>query len=295
LGALRTAKEAPCAKRETSFRKAKIMTQQLRRLAPRQTAGGRPKVQSVDRTLDVLEALASRRGATGISELSQLVGLHVSTVHRLLATLVDRGYVRQDPESSRYHLGSRVFTLASAADTHLDLRLVARPYLERLMRNSGETANLVTASDDEVVYLDQVASMHLVKMFTSPGMRAPLYCTGSGKAMLAFRPAEDIERVLAAHLAPRTPKTLATRSALETELARIRERGVALDDEEMEEGVRCIAVPIFDRRGDVTGAISVSGPTTRMTLERVERLAPVVKTLGNELSGQLGFQGAAPP
>jgi IclR family acetate operon transcriptional repressor len=276
-----------------SFRKAKIMTQQLRRLAPRQTAGGRPKVQSVDRTLDVLEALASRRGATGISELSQLVGLHVSTVHRLLATLVDRGYVRQDPESSRYHLGSRVFTLASAADTHLDLRLVARPYLERLMRNSGETANLVTASDDEVVYLDQVASMHLVKMFTSPGMRAPLYCTGSGKAMLAFRPADDVERVLAAHLAPRTPKTLATRAALEAELARIRERGVAIDDEEMEEGVRCIAVAIFDRRGEVTGAISISGPTTRLTLERVERLSPVVKTLGSELSGQLGFEGGA--
>ena len=195
------------------------MTQQLTRPAPRKTAGGRPKVQSVDRTLDVLEALASRRGATGISELSQLVGLHVSTVHRLLATLVDRGYVRQDPESSRYHLGSRVFTLSSAADVHLDLRLVARPYLERLMRNSGETANLVTMSDGEVVYLDQVASMHLVKMFTSPGMRAPLYCTGSGKAMLAFGPAANVERVLSVPLARRTPKTLAGRSALESELA----------------------------------------------------------------------------
>jgi len=271
------------------------MTTQLTRPGPRRTAGGRPKVQSVDRTLDVLEALASRRGATGISELSQLVGLHVSTVHRLLATLVDRGYVRQDPESSRYHLGSRVFALASAADVHLDLRLVARPYLERLMRNSGETANLVTASDDEVVYLDQVASMHLVKMFTTPGMRAPLYCTGSGKAMLAFGPREEVERVLAARFVRRTPKTLASREALEAELARIRSGGVALDDEEMEEGVRCIAVPIFDRRGQVTGAISISGPTTRLTLERVERLTPVVKSLAGELSGQLGFEPAASP
>ncbi len=266
------------------------MAQQLTRLAPRKTAGGRPKVQSVDRTLDVLEALASRRGATGISELSQLVGLHVSTVHRLLATLVDRGYVRQDPESSRYHLGSRVFTLASAADVHLDLRLVARPYLERLMRNSGETANLVTLSDGEVVYLDQVASMHLVKMFTSPGMRAPLYCTGSGKAMLAFGPAANVERVLSEPLARRTPKTLANRAAFENELARIRERGLAIDDEEMEEGVRCIAVPIFDRRAAVAGALSVSGPTTRMTHERVERLAPVILALAAELSAQLGYE-----
>jgi IclR family acetate operon transcriptional repressor len=182
-----------------------------------------------------------------------------------------------------------VFTLASAADLHLDLRLVARPYLERLMRNSGETANLVTASDGEVVYLDQVASMHLVKMFTSPGTRAPLYCTGSGKAILAFSSSDALQRVLAGPLARRTEKTLATRDALETELARIRERGVAIDDEEMEEGVRCIAVAIFDRRSEVAGAISISGPTTRLTRERVERLSPVVKTLAGELSHQLGY------
>jgi len=268
------------------------MTQPLSRFGERRkTSGGRPKVQSVDRTLDVLESLASRRGATGISELSGLVGLHVSTVHRLLATLVDRGYVRQDPESSRYHLGSRIFTLASAADVHLDLRLVARPYLERLMRGSGETANLVTESDNEVVYLDQVASMHLVKMFTSPGMRAPLYCTGTGKAMLAFKPEAEAKPILAGPFERRTANTLVTTDALENEMARIRKRGVAIDDEEMEEGVRCIAVPIFDRRGDVAGAISVSGPTTRMTHERVERLAPVVKTLADELARQLGYEG----
>jgi DNA-binding IclR family transcriptional regulator len=256
----------------------------------RTTAAGRPKVQSVDRTLDVLEALASRRAATGISELSQIVGLHVSTVHRLLATLVDRGYVRQDPESSRYHLGSRVFTLSSAADVHLDLRLVARPYLERLMRGSGETANLVTLGDGEVVYLDQVASMHLVKMFTAPGMRAPLYCTGTGKAMLAYAPPEVVEAALAATFERRTPKTLVTREALEAQLARIRKLGYSLDDEEMEEGVRCIAVALFDRRRQVVGAISVSGPTTRVTHERVERIAPLVTALADELSHQLGYE-----
>lgn len=263
---------------------------------PRRITGtGRPKVQSVDRTLDVLEALATRRGATGISELSQLVGLHVSTVHRLLATLVDRGYVRQDPESSRYHLGSRIFTLSSAADLHLDLRLVARPYLERMMRASGETANLVTSSDDEVVYLDQVASMHLVKMFTAPGMRAPLYCTGTGKAMLAFRGAEFAERALARPMKRYTPRTIVTRAALEAELAAIRERGYSVDNEEMEDGVRCLAVPVFDRRGECVGALSVSGPTTRMTAERVEKLAPQARQIAAELSRQLGFETAAPP
>jgi DNA-binding IclR family transcriptional regulator len=258
--------------------------------ARRTTGSGRPKVQSVDRTLDVLESLASRRGATGISELSGLVGLHVSTVHRLLATLVDRGYVRQDPDSSRYHLGSRIFTLASAADLHLDLRLVARPYLERMMRASGETANLVTSSENEVVYLDQVASMHLVKMFTAPGLRAPLYCTGTGKAMLAFRNGEFAEPILAAPMRRFTPRTIVTRPALEAELGAIRKRGYSVDNEEMEEGVRCLAVPIFDRRHECVGAMSVSGPTTRMTTERVAKLAPVAVAIADELSRQLGYE-----
>ena len=256
----------------------------------RTTGAGRPKVQSVDRTLDVLESLASRRGATGISELSHLVGLHVSTVHRLLATLVDRGYVRQDPESSRYHLGSRIFALASAADLHLDLRLVARPYLERLMRASGETANLVTAGTDEVVYLDQVASMHLVKMFTAPGLRAPLYCTGAGKVILANKDAAFVEPVLAAPMQRYTAHTITTAAALEAELAAIRKRGYAVDNEEMEDGVRCLAIPVFDRRNECVGALSVSGPTTRMTLDRVERLSVTARQIGDELSRQLGFE-----
>ena len=258
--------------------------------APEPRRAGRPKVQSVDRTLDVLEALASRRGATGISELSLLVGLHVSTVHRLLATLVDRGYVRQDPETSRYHLGSRVFTLASAADLHLDLRLVARPFLERMMRGSGETANLVTVSGHEVIYLDQVASMHLVKMFTSPGLHAPLYCTGTGKVLLAFKGDEFAEPVLAGPMRRYTARTLVTRPALERELALIRQNGFSVDNEEMEEGVRCLAVPVFDRKNRCVGAMSVSGPTSRMTTERVERLAPALRQIADELSRQLGFE-----
>jgi len=263
-------------------------------IARRTTERGRPKVQSVDRTLDVLEALATRRHATGISELAQVVGLHVSTVHRLLATLVDRGYVRQDPESSKYHLGSRIFTLSSAADIHLDLRVVARPYLERMMRHSGETANLVAIGENEVIYLDQVASMHLVKMFTAPGMRVPFYCTGTGKAILAFKSADFLEGALQGPFKRYTAQTLTNRGAIEKELAQIRRLGYSIDNEEMEEGVRCLAVPIFDRRKSVIGAISVSGPTTRMTPDRVDKLAPHARAIADELSRQLGFEADSP-
>lgn len=259
----------------------------------RRTAFGRPTVQSIDRTLDVLEALSARRVPTGISDLAHQVGLHVSTVHRLLATLVDRGYVRQDPETSRYHLGSRVFALASAADVHLDVRLVARPFLERLMRAASETANLVTATSEEVVYIDQVESTHLVKMFTQPGMRAPLYCTGSGKVILAHRPRAEAEPVLAGPFRRQTARTIGSREELEAELEAIRLNGYALDDEEMEDGVRCIAVPVFDRRGDVTAALSVSGPTTRMTTQRIIALVPLAKGIALELSQALGYQSEA--
>lgn len=256
----------------------------------RRTAFGRPTVQSIDRALDVLEALAMRRAPTGISELATHVGLHVSTVHRLLATLVDRGYVRQDPETSRYHLGSRVFALAEAADAQLDLRLVARPYLERLMRLSGETANLVICGDNEVVYADQVESMRLMKMFTQPGMRAPMYATASGKIFLAFAP-ERYAGALPKTLHRFTAHTITSVPALEAHLRTIRRDRYSVDDEEMEEGVRCLASPIFDRSGEVVGALSISGPSTRLSRERVGTLAPNVRDLAFDLSRQLGYDG----
>ncbi|TAM58322.1 IclR family transcriptional regulator [bacterium] len=255
----------------------------------RKTALGRPTVQSVDRTLDVLEALATRRTATGISELSHIVGLHVSTVHRLLATLVDRGYVRQDPETARYHLGARIFSLSSAAEVHLDLRLLGRPYLERLMRTTGETSNLVTLAEEEIVYLDQVESNHLVKMFTQPGTRAPLYCTGSGKVCLAYLPDDRRFTLLSQRMRPRTSHTLIERDQLERELTEIRRMGFGYDNEEMEDGVRCVAAPLFDRRGNVVGALSVSGPTTRMTPDKAQNCVTPLLTVAHELSAQLGY------
>ena len=257
----------------------------------RRTAFGRPTVQSVDRTLDVLEALSTRRTPTGISDLAHHVGLHVSTVHRLLATLVDRGYVRQDPDSSRYHLGSRIFALASAADIHLDLRLVARPFLERLMRIAGETANLVTYGEGEVVYLEQVESMHLVKMFTQHGMRAPMYCTASGKLFLAFG-GDATRAMLKEPLTRHTANTITSLPALDAQLKQIRRDGYAIDNEEMEEGVRCLAVPIYDRRGEIGGALSISGPTTRMTPARVTTIVNQVRDVAKELSRQLGYDAS---
>jgi IclR family acetate operon transcriptional repressor len=163
-----------------------------------------------------------------------------------------------------------------------------------MMRHSCETANLVTAGESEVIYLDQVASVHLVKMFTSPGTRVPFYCSGTGKAILAFKSPEFVAGALQGPFVRHTPHTLMTREAIERELAHVRRAGYSVDNEEMEEGVRCLAVPIFDRRRMVIAAMSVSGPTSRMTTERVEKLAPIVRNVADELSRQFGYDGESP-
>ena len=160
------------------------------------------------------------------------------------------------------------------------------------MRIAGETANLVTYGEGEVVYLEQVESMHLVKMFTQPGMRAPLYCTASGKLFLAF--GGDLTKSLIKEpLARHTANTLTTVPALEAQLKQIRRDGYAIDNEEMEEGVRCLAVPIYDRRGELCGALSISGPTTRMTPARVTMIVNQVREVAKELSRQLGYDAGA--
>ncbi len=255
---------------------------------------GKHTVQSVERTFDVLEALATERRPVAISELSQRLGLHISTVHRLLATLIERGYARQDERSGRYSIGGRLLELASGLTEQVDVRMEARPMLERLAAQVGETANLSVRSGDSLVYIDQVQTNRLVRMFTRVGSSAPLYCTGSGKLFLAF--SENYERdlnryLLENRLEPRTPGTLTTPQALREELRRIRERGYSFDNEEMEEGVVCVAAPVFDRQGQLLAAISVSGPTSRMLGSDVARVIEPVQTSATEISTVLGYKG----
>ncbi len=258
---------------------------------------GRPTVQSVERTFDVLEALATARHPVAITELSQQLGLHISTVHRLLATLIERGYAKQDERSGRYSVGGRLMELASGLTEQTDIRLEAHPALERLAAQVGETANLSVRSGDNLVYIDQVQTNRLVRMFTRVGSSAPLYCTGSGKLFLAF--GENFERelnryILENRLEPRTPGTLTNPQALREELRRIRERGYSFDNEEMEEGVVCVAAPIFDRQGQLAAAISVSGPTSRMLATDVARVIAPVQTSAAEVSTLLGYKEPTP-
>jgi DNA-binding IclR family transcriptional regulator len=259
------------------------------------TAPRRDSVQSLDRAFDLLEALAAG-GELGVTELAHRTGLVPSTVHRLLATLAKRGYVAQGPGSGRYMLGYKVSEIASGLEQRLTrLRAAARPHLERISQETEETVNLVVLDADRVIYVDQVEGTRRVRMFTAVGTATLAHTTGSGKAILAhhqpgfaaelYAGREPLERL--------TPSTLVTVAALEEDFARIRARGYALDSEEHEAGVGCVATAVFDHAGAPVAAISVSGPTARILQGDREALGALLVRHAAEISGALGHRDAA--
>ncbi len=262
------------------------------RRAKARSSKNRATVQSVERAFDILETLAAEQGELGILDLSERVRLHPSTVHRLLTTLLQSGYVRQNDRTGRYSLGARLLQLGRVIHNHSTLRAEARPFLERLMQASGETTNLSILDRDEAVYIDQVESPRLVRMFAQIGRRVPWHSTGCGKVLLAYLEPAERNRILRKKSLPAyTRNTITKPRELERVLAEIRRCGYAVDDEETEEGVRCVAGPVRDHTGKVIAAISLSGPVTRMTKEKIPRLGKLVAEACAELSAILGYQG----
>ena len=228
-------------------------------------------VQSVHRALDVLECLAAAGGTASLTDLAAMCGLPVPTLHRLASTLADRGYLRQAPDR-RYSLGSRLVPLGT--DAHALLGERALPVLRGLAELTGESANLAVLTQGRAEYVAQAPGRHTMRTFTEVGNRVALHCTGVGKALLAaIAPAHAARLLGTGPLEARTAATLTDPAAVHAELALIRERGYALDEGEMEVGVRCVAVGM---PGAAPMAVSVSGPAARMTDERI---TPVVAAI----------------
>jgi IclR family transcriptional regulator, acetate operon repressor len=245
----------------------------------RQGGGG---VQSLHRALDVLEALAAAGGTASLSELAAACGLPLPTLHRLAATLAGRGYLRQLPDR-RYCLGSRLVPLGGAAHALFGER--ALPVLARLAELTGESANLAVLTQGHAEYVAQATSRHAMRIFTEVGNRVALHCTGVGKALLASVPAAQTRRLIdASALTPRTSATITDAATLHAEIALIRTRGYALDEGEMEAGVRCVAVGI---PGALPMAVSVSGPASRMSDELVGTAVTALRSAGADLAARL--------
>jgi len=257
------------------------------------------RVPSVVRTLSILEALATA-GELGLADLAARIGLNKSTVFRFMRTLCRDGYASRDPDTERFALTLKVFELGSAVHARLDLTRLAGPLLVRLSATTRETVHLAVMEGARLVYLHKIESPQSLRvaMESGIGLSAPAYCTGVGKVLLAFSETPALEVYLAScNLIRYTERTIAARPALLRELEAIRARGWAVDDEEHEYGVRCVAAPVRDRRGSVVAALSISGPSIRFTPERIETVRTLVCEVADEISGLLGLvpgaQGSA--
>jgi DNA-binding IclR family transcriptional regulator len=252
-------------------------------------------VQSLERAFDLLEALAGA-GELGVTELASRTGLVPSTAHRLLHTLTKRGYVTHSAQTGRYLLGYKIVEIASGMEHRLTrLRAAARPHLESIQGATGESTNLTVLDADRVVYVDQVEGTRSVRMFTAVGTAALAHTTGAGKAILASFPGDVVTSLYGGRepLKRLTPRTLVTIEALEDDFLRIRRRGYAIDNEEHEEGVGCVAAPLFDHTGAPCAAISVSGPTARILHADTAELGALLLDHAGQISGALGFRHEA--
>ena len=246
--------------------------------------------QAVDRALQILLLLGTE-GEMGVSQIASRLGTWKSTVHRTLATLAARGFVCKQPGSDRYFLGVKLFTLGMRWREKMGLVPLVHPVMEQLAAAVGETVHLVVLDPDPaaphtVVVVDRVESDHVLSITPRVGFGAAAHCTAVGKVLLAHSRPEVVERILTRGLPRFTPNTITTEDTLRAELAAVRERGYAVDNEEMEIGLYCVAAPVRDASGAVVAAMSVSGPVGRL-LPRQQELARAVMTAAEEASARL--------
>jgi len=248
-------------------------------------------LSTLDKGLHVLDILSTTNtpGGLTLTELSRAIGMHRTTLFRILATLQARQLVERDSDTDRYQIGLGVLSLASARLRDLDIRHVARPALLRLCEQTQESVYLAIIDGSEVVTVERFEGTQVIALRAEIGGRRPAYCTASGKAILAELGDDEIERILATGMPPRTSRTIISPLVMRYHLTEVRERGFAIDDEERIEGVRCVAAPVFGYDGYVCGAISVAAPALRTPFERLQTLGAEVREAAQEVSQRMGF------
>lgn len=256
----------------------------------RKTESSPYKVQVLDRALAIIDALTNVREDASLAELSEKVQLHKSTVHRLASILERHRIVERDAQTGRYRLGLRLFELGTIAMARFNIRDRAHPHLERLLYEVDETVHLCAMDGGEVLYLDKIEPARSVRMASRIGRRNPAHCTSVGKAVMAYLPESEVDDILRQHgLRRMTAKTITTPAELKAELKAIHDRGYSIDNEENEEGVRCIGAAVLDHSGHPIAAVSVSAPSFRLPMEKVPVAAESVCRAARALSEELGF------
>jgi DNA-binding IclR family transcriptional regulator len=253
-------------------------------------------VQSVQRALGILELLADCRAELSLTEIGAKLDLHPSTVHRLLGALVQSGFVQQDHATRKYLLGMHALKLAAAMRSATNVTRTAHPYLLELAHRIGETTNLLALDGEGAVVLDRIEPANPLRYTIEIGARVPMHASSSGKLLLAYLDEREVERMLKNRELPAlTNNTITNYQQLCAELAKIRQAAIAYDFEERDVGVRCVSIPVRDYTGEVIAAISVAGPSNRMTKPRLQRLSFELKEVGQAISAALGYEDPTPP
>jgi DNA-binding IclR family transcriptional regulator len=248
-----------------------------------------PSIQSVQKAISILKAFTIHDPELGVNELSRRVGLHKSTVSRLLSTLEQAALVERDAATDKYRLGVELIALAGLVISHADVRTVSRGHLRWLAELTEETVNLAVPDGTYVINVEQIPSSRLVRDIGWIGRRSPLHCTSTGKVLLAHMPTWEIDKVLAGPLAGFSPSTITDPDRLRGELSKVLEQGFAIGQEELEEGLNAVAAPVRNHEGRVVAAVSVSGPSYRVSPGRFTELSGLVKEAADRVSRQLGY------
>ena len=249
------------------------------------------RIQTIDRTIKILNCFSEYQPERKLSEISEEIGLNKSTAHGILNTLKYHGLISQDLESHKYRLGLRLMELGSRAANSLNVIHIAGPIIREICNEVEETVHLGTLNGKEMVYIDKIESWQSMRIASSVGARLPAYSTGMGKAIMAFLNHEDLMKAIPDVFKPFTPYTITNMDEFLKELETIRKNGYAIDNEENSIGLKCVAAPIFNHEGKVKYSISVSGPGVRMSDGKMDKIILLIKKACSDISERIGYSG----
>jgi DNA-binding IclR family transcriptional regulator len=245
------------------------------------------KVKSLYKALKVLGCFSVSKPELGITEISEQLGLYKSNVHNIADTFVKAGFLERNPENEKYRLGFKILELSHIISSNINFRKIVLPYMQELANETNETTYLAVPREGEVIYLDSCSPKHQLSTRSMLGIKAPLYCTGIGKAMLAFLPEEIVDSVITAGLDKYTDQTIDSPQKLREELKDIRARGYSIDNMEHEYGIKCIGMPIRDKNRQVVAGISISGPSLRFDEQNIKQYSPLLQQVVQSIEGKI--------